>query len=104
MDSSLICCCVHVLCCLALPGLVCFAQFLCSVCNRPKAVRYKHGTMCNDCHHEQQQLQYHPPLPPSPSPSLSPPPSMFGRPEGCIDQLTFVERAAIVTLHQVGWT
>ncbi len=29
---------------------------------------------------------------------------MFGRPTGCIDQLTFVERAAIVTLHQVGWT
>src|SRR6478752_2385591 len=29
---------------------------------------------------------------------------MFGRPSGCIDQLTFVERAAIVTLHGVGWT
>jgi IS30 family transposase len=29
---------------------------------------------------------------------------MFGRPSGCIDQLTFVERAAIVTLHQVEWT
>ena len=29
---------------------------------------------------------------------------MFGRPTGCIDQLTFVERAAIVTLHGVGWT
>ena len=29
---------------------------------------------------------------------------MFGRPSGCIDQLTLVERAAIVTLHQVGWT
>ena len=30
--------------------------------------------------------------------------SMFGRPEGCIDQLTEVERAAIVTLHKMGWT
>ena len=30
--------------------------------------------------------------------------SMFGRPSGCIDQLTLVERAAIVTLHGVGWT
>ena len=30
--------------------------------------------------------------------------SMFGRPSGCIDQLTTVERAAIVTLHQLGWT
>jgi len=29
---------------------------------------------------------------------------MFGRPTGCIDQLTTVERAAIVTLHQLGWT
>jgi transposase len=29
---------------------------------------------------------------------------MFGRPAGCIDQLTLVERAAIVTLHGVGWT
>jgi len=29
---------------------------------------------------------------------------MFGRPSGCIDQLTTVERAAIVTLHQLGWT
>jgi transposase len=28
---------------------------------------------------------------------------MFGRPSGCIDQLTTVERAAIVTLHGVGW-
>jgi transposase len=30
--------------------------------------------------------------------------SMFGRPSGCIDQLTRVERAAIITLHGVGWT
>jgi transposase len=29
---------------------------------------------------------------------------MLGRPSGCIDQLTLVERAAIVTLHGVGWT
>ena len=29
---------------------------------------------------------------------------MFGRPSGCPDQLTLVERAAIVTLHGVGWT
>jgi transposase len=29
---------------------------------------------------------------------------MFGRPQGCIDQLTFVERAAIITLHGIGWT
>jgi transposase len=29
---------------------------------------------------------------------------MFGRPSGCIDQLTLVERAAIITLHGIGWT
>jgi transposase len=28
---------------------------------------------------------------------------MFGRPSGCIDQLTEVERAAIITLDKVGW-
>lgn len=28
---------------------------------------------------------------------------MFGRPSGCIDQLTEVERSAIVTLDQLGW-
>jgi transposase len=28
---------------------------------------------------------------------------MFGRPQGCIDQLTIVERAAIVTLDTLGW-
>lgn len=28
---------------------------------------------------------------------------MFGRPSGCIDQLTEVERAAIVTLDKLGW-
>lgn len=43
-------------------------------------------------------------LPPSPPPESSPPLSLFGRPTGCIDQLTTVERAAIVTLHGVGWT
>ena len=37
-------------------------------------------------------------------PEPSPPLSMFGRPTGCIDQLTTVERAAIVTLHGMGWT
>jgi transposase len=30
--------------------------------------------------------------------------SMFGRMDGCIDPLTLIERAAIVTLHKIGWT
>lgn len=46
----------------------------------------------------------HASLQPSPPPSPSPPLSVFGRPTGCIDQLTLVERAAIVTFHKVGWT
>jgi transposase len=29
---------------------------------------------------------------------------MFGRMSGCIDQLTLVERAAVITLHGIGWT
>ena len=29
---------------------------------------------------------------------------MFGRPSGCIDQLSEIERSAIVTLHRGGWT
>jgi transposase len=58
--------------------------------------------MCNDCHYEQQRLKDHPPLPPSPAPSPSPPPTLFDRPSGCIDQLTLVQRAAIVTLDAIG--
>ena len=63
---------------------------------------------CDNCarrHREQLQQEAAPAAaavaPPS---SPSPPLSMFGRPSGCIDQLTTVERAAIVTLHGVGWT
>src|SRR4051794_31058845 len=78
-------------------------QFLCTHCNKWKEVRHKHGRVCTHCIWEQEQLKQHPPLPPSPTPSLSPPPSMFGRVSGCIDQLTTVERAAIVTLDKVGW-
>jgi len=37
-----------------------------------------------------------PPTPPSPLP-------LFDRPHGCIDQLTEVERSAIITLHKIGW-
>jgi len=69
-----------------------------------KAARHKHGSQCNECHHAAQRLESLPPLPLSPPPSPSPPLSMFGRPSGCIDQLTIVERAAIITLHGIGWT
>jgi transposase len=36
-------------------------------------------------------------------PAESSPSSMFGRPSGCIDQLTEVERSAIITLDKLGW-
>ncbi len=64
----------------------------------------KHGHECNDCHNAQLLQALHASLPPSPPPSSPPPLSMFGRPSGCIDQLTTVERAAIITLHGIGWT
>lgn len=39
------------------------------------------------------------PAPPAPSP----PPTLFARPDGCLDQLTLDQRAAILTLHKLGW-
>jgi hypothetical protein len=57
---------------------------------------------CKDCHDEQRHPA-HPSLPASPtsssSSSSSVPSPLFDRPQGCIDQLSTVERAAIVTLH-----
>jgi transposase len=58
---------------------------------------------CPACNHARRypssaSVTHPPPSEPSPSPSL------FDRPEGCIDQLTEVERAAIVTLYKTGWT
>src|SRR4051794_3136993 len=85
-------------------GMLVACQFVCSLCGLWKNVKLKHGTVCEDCRYEQRRLKDYPPLPPSPSPSPSPSRSMFDRPSGCIDQLTLIERAAIITLHAVGWT
>jgi len=38
-----------------------------------------------------------------PPPTPLSPPALFGRPHGCIDQLSEVERASIITLHKIGW-
>ena len=78
-------------------------QFLCCSCAKWKDVQHKHGAQCNDCHHHWRALQQ--PLPEherslSPSP---PPPTLFNRPPGCIDQLTLVQRAAIITLDKIGY-
>lgn len=59
--------------------------------------------LCSTCDHERR----HPAdeaAAASPAAPAFPLPGLFGRPEGCIDQLTEVERAAIITLHKVGWT
>ena len=55
---------------------------LCQACRHPSAAAAAAAVACAE-----------------PSSSLS----MFGRPSGCIDQLTTVERAAIVTLDKLGW-
>jgi transposase len=60
------------------------------------------------CGHKRCAACRHPPAAaatatPDPAAPSSPPP-LFDRPSGCIDQLSEVERAAIVTLHKVGLT
>src|SRR6185312_11686877 len=92
-----------VLVCLITPDQWPRLQFLCPVCSKHKAVKHKHGTMCVDCHNEQQRPPVSPAAATSASVAPASPLSVFGRPEGCIDQLPFVERAAIVTLDKVGW-
>ena len=89
--------------CPSLPD--CTIQHQCTGCQHWKTAAHMHGKQCRDCYNQE-----HPPHPAftaaasTPPPSTSSPLSMFGRPTGCIDQLTTVERAAIVTLHQLGWT
>ena len=64
-------------------------------------------TECWSCRKQEQEVEEYLPsaaAAPTPPRSPSPPLSMFGRPSGCVDQLTTIERAAIVTLHGVGWT
>ena len=50
MDHSLICCRFGLLCCLFTAVRPVKAQFFCTVCHEEKALRYKHGSKCSDCH------------------------------------------------------
>lgn len=59
--------------------------------------------LCPTCNHERQYPSSAPASSSAPVPPSSPP-ALFGRPTGCIDQLSEVERAAIITLHKIGWT
>jgi transposase len=78
-------------------------QHNCKECGHPFTLKEgeKHQ-LCPKCNHERRypsSAAAAAPAPASPPPSLS----MFGRPSGCIDQLTEMERSAVVTLHKVGW-
>lgn len=87
---------------------VALAQEHCRDCGKLTPRRSDRTHRCRDCAQEhRQQLEQDEastaaaasvPLP------QSPPPRLFGRPEGCADQLSEVERSAIATLHQLGWT
>lgn len=81
------------------------------VCHTPSCSNIVLDSRAQQRHYycDQCEQKLHSDAHPSPLKSPSPPPpssplSMFGRPSGCIDQLTLVERAAIVTLHGVGWS
>jgi transposase len=87
-----------------LPGLLLCTQFCCPVCTTWKAARHKHGNKCNDCHLQQQRHPSSAAVASSSSSAPPSPPPLFDRPTGCIDQLTEIERAAIITLHKVKWT
>jgi transposase len=58
--------------------------------------------LCDDCR-RQHEAELHPGPHPSPAEPAPPELSLFSRPDGCLDQLTEVERAAIATLSGLGW-
>jgi len=93
-------------CCALHP--VALAQEQCRDCGHWTKHRSDRTHRCHDCtkrHREQLQQEAPSSIAATPTSAASSPPlSMFGRPSGCIDQLTTVERAAIVTLHGIGWT
>src|SRR5438552_2865001 len=79
-------------------------QHPCKQCGKLTTVREgeKHH-LCPECNHARRYPSSAAAEAPAAT-TASSPLSLFGRPQGCIDQLTLVERAAIVTLHGVGWT
>jgi transposase len=90
-------------CCPLLPD-PCLQRY-CDGCELWKPLQQWHGKQCRDCYNQQHAPHAAPVAAASAAPSAAPSPlSPFGRPQGCLDQLTTVERAAIVTLHGVGWT
>jgi transposase len=83
--------------------LVAPVQEQCRGCGKWIQTTSNRTHVCLDCRHQQEQQEdppVHPPAASTSSPSLS----FFGRPTGCIDQLSEIERSAIITLHEIGWT
>lgn len=100
---SLTRCCSRVLCRLGAPGCLCGLQHPCKQCGRLVTARQGDWhRLCSACDHERRYPSSAAAAAPAPS-APSAPLSLFGRPSGCIDQLTEVERAAIVALDKVGW-
>jgi transposase len=91
-----------VLCALALPGQSLSVQFLCPSCGKWKAARHKHGSKCNECHHQQQRpgaaAAAAVPAPPA---SPSPPPLSDHHPHSHT-HLSHDQRVAITLLHKEG--
>jgi len=108
-DASLVCTLSRadaLVCCVVLP-LAPDMQEQCRGCSRWIKKTSNRTHICLDCRRQYEHNDEHAgstAAATAPPPSPSPPLSMFGRPSGCIDQLTTVERAAIITLHGIGWT
>jgi transposase len=102
MSRSLTCCSHRVLLWVDVGGCCSCAQIPCKQCGKLTAQREgeKHR-LCKACNHVRQYGAL-PAAAASSSSAPSPPPPLFDRPEGCIDQLTLVQRAAIITLDKIG--
>jgi transposase len=89
--------------CVYLPTVIHLFQFKCPSCQKWKKKRLNYEKICSACEY-QQYKQQHPSTTStsstltttvtSPPPRITPP--LFTRPQGCIDQLSDIERSAIV--------
>jgi transposase len=102
--SSLTRCCFCAATRVGVGGWLFGLQHTCKQCGHTFTLKAgeKHQ-LCPPCNHERRYPCSAAAAAPAPAAPSSPPP-LFGRPSGCIDQLTEMERAAIVTLQKVGWT
>ena len=72
------------------------------MCGWWKATRHKHGTKCNDCHHQQQRHPAAAAAATASLPSPSPPPPLFERDGHSHSHLSQEQRFAIRILHKEG--